>query len=53
MLAEALEVNGERAAAIESYERAVKLAAANRDPGRELFQRRLEAAKLRAGKTTR
>lgn len=46
-LGEALEAKGERAEAIESYELAVKTAAANRDPRLELFQGRLAQAKAR------
>lgn len=49
-LAEALEAKGQRAEAIESYQRAVNTAAANRDPQLEVFKGRLGEAKARAKK---
>jgi tetratricopeptide (TPR) repeat protein len=49
-LGEALEAKGERAAAIECYERAVKVAAANRDRQLDVFQKRLEEARARGKK---
>jgi predicted alpha/beta superfamily hydrolase len=44
-LGEALEARGDREAAVASYERAVKTAAANRDPLLEVFMQHLERAR--------
>jgi tetratricopeptide (TPR) repeat protein len=48
-LGEALERKGDLAAALESYERAIKSAARNRDPLLEVFMQHRDRARARTG----